>query len=308
VLFIHGMNQRGYRDPRVVNTSNALARCGFEVVVPNLDDVAASTISERSIDQIASAILALNDTAMPLGLMAPSFSAALSLIAAGRPGVSSKVASICAIGGFADASRVVRYLIEDPAADEYGRVIAYKNFLPELANERPAVLAALETKLTDMALVRTSPKYGAHRAGLSEDDRGVLDGMLNDIDVRRGHAATIERRYSELFAKLSVLAVASSIGAPVALIHGARDNVILAEESRCLAAALRASGTDTYLSITPLLTPGTTSPSITHLLQGPDLIRGFAHFFGPLLGGARRTRSRPRTRLLTTEHVANPEA
>lgn len=292
VLFVHGMNVRAHRDPRLVVACQAMAASGFRAFAPRMPEVSRATISAQSVDRIVDSIRFVSDCSQgTIGVFAPSFSAAMSLVASARTAASGRVSGIFAMGSYCAPESVVRYLLEDESAHPYGRLIVLKNFLHLSLGPIDEIEQVLEEVVVDLGLRRIEPGDYSHFNRLSRSDRELLVRLLEDRDFRLEHARRMMRIGSdERFETLSIARCAHQMKVPVTLFHGEADNVIPPEESVRLSDLLQAEGVDVHLDVSPLISHGDTLSfwSCRHAVA--DAVRTFAHFFGHVLNAGRAQR------------------
>ncbi|MGH9141442.1 MAG: hypothetical protein ACRD2I_09900 [Vicinamibacterales bacterium] len=274
-LLTSGLHASGIDEPRLVRLAQQLAASHVAVVTPDIPELARFEIAPAITDAIedAGGWLADDATLSPdhrAALMGISFSGGLSIVAAGRPALASKVAYVFSLGGHDDLARVLRYLCT-------GREM------------RPAPDVRLGTAVTDNQFVLAPHDYGVAVILLSIADRVVpaaqvqrlragvrqylwasaLDGGVDkarapaEFEAIRKLAQTLPepsatllryvlaRDVVHLGARLLPLigTSASPDGlsvskspkptVPVFLLHGLEDNVIPPVESEYLAADLR---------------------------------------------------------------------
>jgi len=286
LLFVHGMTVRAHRDPRQVRACHVLAGAGYRVVAPRIPNLSEIRVSLEDLDHVAAAILASaarEDLAggAPVGVFSISYSAALCLIAAAREAVQPHVAAVLALGTYSDGVGWARWLVEADEADEYGRLLLLRHFLPEALGPRPGADAALRALLTDLVMHDGEARFQAALAGISEGDRELVTRLRADRAFCRELGRLLDARGSyESFRDICPSAVAPRLRVPVALVHGASDRVVPPQESRDLHALLRAGGAPTRMVVTGLLTHGDVALGPHVLGEALDLFRTFAHFFG----------------------------
>ena len=292
ILFIHGMSLLGHRDPRQVAVCRALATAGFQVVAPRFPALAQARIDAASPGRVAEAVLAISaapdlaDNA-PIGLFSPSFSASLCLLAATRPALRDRVCAVCAVGGYADIASVLRFLMSEPAADPYGRLIIFSSLLHRVLGPCPNVERALATAIADDALQREPPALPAILRHLSPTDREVVHNVMHDLAWCGSMAGQVLSMSQDLVRDLDVLSKAHDLRCPVALVHGVHDNVIPASESARLHARLISLGRDCRLVITPLLGHGDQRWGPGSALPAAKLVATFAWYLDRIASAQR---------------------
>src|SRR5262245_54190123 len=115
-LLVSGLHPSGIDEPRLARLARAVAASGVAVVTPDIPELSRFEITPAVPDAIEAAAAWLADQPelsanRKVGLMGISFSGRLSLVAAGRPSIASRVASVFALGAHHDLPRVLRYLL-----------------------------------------------------------------------------------------------------------------------------------------------------------------------------------------------------
>ena len=114
-LLTSGLHASGIDEPRLVRLARQIAGSHILVVTPDIPELSRFEIAPAITDAIedAGGWLA-SDVAMApdhtAALMGISFSGGLSIIAAGRPSLTNRVAYVFSLGGHDDLARVLRYL------------------------------------------------------------------------------------------------------------------------------------------------------------------------------------------------------
>ncbi len=289
ILAVHGMSVLGNRDPRFVKVCRAMAGCGYRVLSPSIREVRDLVITPRTITTLAHLIRAIcADREMSpegrLSLFAPSFSAGLCLAVASRRDIAPLVKSLCAVGAFGNVQTVIENLMGDPEADEYGRLILLKNFLPSSFRKSSALRLAFETAARDNGLQREEPQLPGYLNRLGIRERRTFARLREDAGYRLLHWDRMSRRDSvrKMMSALSLHLTLKHIKASVTLIHGEKDNVIPSSESQNLFTRLRQENIPSRLVLTPLIGHGDAriNPRLVGALL--ELLAGFAFFFETL--------------------------
>lgn len=301
VLTIHGMSPLGERDARMLSLHGALSRLGFRVVSPHLPSIAALRIHAGQIDDVERAIAAVaSDPALcpdgRLGLFAVSFSAGLSLIAAGRPRVADRISGICTIGTFGDIESTMEAVLTRPEMTSYAWKIVLANFLDASIGHCPAVGRALTVAALDEWWLRTDPELPRVLQTLSTEDRTLVEDLLASPELRAVHVERILSARPLMLDLASVVDQVDGLRAPVSLLHGADDRTIPAEESRRLHTAMQAAGVSSRLHVSPLLGHGGATASPAALADLPALLAAFEGWFADV---ERDEGIRPFERLVT---------
>ena len=275
IITLHGMSPEAEQDPRWVQVNRGLCRAGFAVYSPRLKDVAALRIAPAQIDGIVALIAPLT-AAAPAGLLSVSFSGALTLIAAARPALTGRISAVCTLGSPADVQDNIGFLLTDPGADPYGRLIVLGNFIEHAVGPRPALAAALLALAADDFHGRTVDRL----APLDADDRALAAALLSDPEARRTHWAAIQAARPPAIAAMSVVDNLAGISAAVTLVHGVHDRVIAPSQLRLLADRLAALQVRHRACLTPLISHGDTRTGLLPTLRhAPPLVAALAGFF-----------------------------
>jgi hypothetical protein len=293
LVFIHGMSIYGHRDPRVVELGRALATAGFRSVMPLIPDIQDLRIAARQRDEIGEAIgFVCDDPGLCAGkrpgVMAPSFSAGLTLVACSRPALADRVAAVCTIGSYAHADTVVELALYSQEADEYARLILLWNFFDLILEKNTRVKQALKIAAVDNGARRSGAQalLPAALAKLSAKDRALFDRMRQDPQFRRelGGRISRTRQIMKLAHEISPLDHAAGLRVPVILVHGRGDDVIAPTESEQLYAGYRAAGADARLCLTPFISHGDAKLSFKQIPEAMQLASAFAYFFRCVAG------------------------
>ena len=274
-LLTSGLHASGIDEPRLVRLARQIAGSHILVVTPDIPELSRFEIAPAITDAIedAGGWLA-SDVAMApdhtAALMGISFSGGLSIIAAGRPSLTNRVAYVFSLGGHDDLARVLRYLctgqeLRPAPAVQLGTAPVDTTFvLPPHDYGVAVILLSLADRLVPAAQVERL------RAGVRQYLwASALDGGVDkarapaEFDAVQKLARTLpepsarllryvlERDVVHLGARLLPLigtngaADALSLSkspkpsVPVFLLHGLEDNVVPAVESEYLAEDLR---------------------------------------------------------------------
>jgi dienelactone hydrolase len=273
VLLVSGLHAAGIEEPRLAMLARELASNNIAVVTPDISELSHFDITPAITDAIeqAAAWLAVESGFAPdhrVGLMGISFSGGLSIVAAGRPSLTDRVAFVFSFGGHDDLPRVLRYLCTGTEATPR-REIQLTDMRSEVTVRPPHDygVAVILLGITDRVVPprQVEPLRAAIRrflwaSHLDRVDKPAADReftALRDVAARLPQpSATLltyvnNRDVVHLGARLRPFV--SSYGtdpalspsrspkpsAPVFLLHGTDDNVIPAIESEYLANDLR---------------------------------------------------------------------
>ena len=273
-LLAPGVHASGVDEPRLVGFATDLAAMGHVVVTigpPGLAQYRVSPDTTDAIEDAANWLASQRDLAADgrITMMGISFAGGLSIVAAGRPALAGKVASVVSLGGHGDLARTLRYLCTGREPDgtmrpphDYGVVIILLSLLDravpadQVVGLREALLTFLEASRLDLIdkaqSAATFERAQALEQSLPEPSRRLM-GYVNRRDVTALGSFLLplipEAEAPGLSPERAIMP-----RAPVFLLHGADDNVIPAAESVLLGQALVRQGNSVHVLATPLIT------------------------------------------------------
>ncbi len=278
VLLVPGVHSMGIAEPRLTALARDLAGSGIAVMAMALPDLTAYRITARSADVIEDAIAWLS--AQPafapdgrIGVIGISFAGGLSIVAAGRPAVRDRVASVVSFGGHGDLGRVLHYLATGEAVDapgiethpphDYGvavilyaaadRVVPAAQVDPLREGIRTFLYAS---QLTLVDMTQANATFAVAREmvkGLPEPSATYLT-YVNERNVKALGPVLVPHLGLEADPAASPERAPSVPSAPVFLLHGDGDTVIPTAESAVLGDYLRSKGVDVHLLISHIIT------------------------------------------------------
>jgi len=275
VLVFPGIHAGGLDEPRLVAFSRRLAATGVRVVSVPLPELRRYRITPASTDAIEDAALwmAADRALAPDGrvdIAAVSFAGGLALVAAGRPSLDGKIATLLTLGSHADLPRTMTYLCTGQTADgatrpphDYGVAIILLGALPRLVPPeqvpllRETILAFLDASSetsTDEHAAEAMFAAARRKAAELPEPAKTLAALVNDRNV-----AALGARLRPFVEELGGDPALSPDRSPAThartfLLHGSEDNVIPASETPAMAAYLRAHGNDRVVwLLTPLV-------------------------------------------------------
>jgi pimeloyl-ACP methyl ester carboxylesterase len=256
---------------------------GFTVVAPLFQRVRDLRIDLRDAEEIGAVIrsVAKNRSLTPPGrisLFAPSFSAAISLVAASRPGTSELVKAVWTLGTPGNVGSAMEHMMGRSDADLYGTYILFKNFIELSVGKNTALKRAFHIAAQDN-LHKSTNEINRHLERLNRRDRRLFEDLTADPAARLAHWRRIRTKIGPLIEGLSTGRVLDGIIAPVLLMHGAEDAVVPASESRLIYDYLKKRGRPARLAITELITHGDIRLRPRSALDLIRLIRAIGFFF-----------------------------
>jgi dienelactone hydrolase len=302
VMLVPGVHPAGIDEPRLTALARRLAEANVTVVTPDIHELTTfelTPVVTRKIEAAAGWLAAAPGFAPDgrIGLMGVSFSGGLAVVAAGRPSLHGRLRYVFSFGGHDDLRRVLAYFCTGKVADiggeplpqphDYGMALVLLHVAERLVPAeqveplRMAVRRFLEASYVDRwDKPRAAREFAALRevAGGLPEPAATLLRYVNERDVVR-LGARLEPHIGP-FADQPALSPARSPvpDAPVYLLHGRRDTVIPAAESRHLAARLRGR-----VPVRLLITDLISHADADQPARASDLMR-LARFWGDLLG------------------------
>jgi pimeloyl-ACP methyl ester carboxylesterase len=288
LVVVHGMSPKGKDDVRILALCSALSSVGFRVLAPEIASIKALKIEASQVNELAEIFSAIADDAAltpsgKLGVLAPSFSGAMSLAAASRPGVCECIEAICAIGAFTQVDTVMSYLLQAQDADPYGRFIALKKIIPLIYPDdtwmEGALDAAIDDNLNARCMSDLDNALNTYLKNVPEPDRADILRLFQDARYRESLFFRSKGILSEELAAIDVMQNIAGLKAKVFLLHGRDDTVIPCEQSERLYHQLKQLRKQVDLVVTPFIDHGDT---VFHLRQLGDVARilqGFSAYF-----------------------------
>jgi hypothetical protein len=262
ILLVHGVNEAGKDDARIVALASNLARARAAVLVPDFQDLKRLRVSPADAEAVVLAYSGLLDRFAQLcgpgradgcGLFSFSYGVGPTLIAAADPRVRDRIGFVVAFGGYADLTEVIRFVTTGRASSARVQVSPYPW-------AKWVFLASNATYVSDEADRRRLQEIAHRRLGdggadvqplteqLGPEGRAVWALVTNrDPDRTEALVAALNPALRETIAQLSPLPRLADVRARLLLAHGIRDRSIPFTESERLAAR---AGSRARLTIT----------------------------------------------------------
>ena len=285
ILLTHGMSGYGIDDIRMTDVAISLSSCGYNVVVPEFEEIKALKITPESAQNIKDVFLVILEqeklNTKNIGFFSISFSAGYGLVAFADPEIASKVKSIIAIGGFSELLDTCRFALGNYLKDDYPGNILFYNYLHLLYDDSDALAetfyqAALDNGFSRSDKDKIAPKLYEK---LSKRHKEIFDRVKVDTDFRKDLVQKISAAYETPAKSISPIYYVDKIKSPVCLIHGKNDDVISETESIKLAAKMKQFNLEFTLELTGLLSHGDKIPVWKQIGSLPGLASAFGYFF-----------------------------
>ena len=284
IVFLNGVTARGRHHPDVQRLARGLARVGFLVLVPDPPGLARGEITEQTLAATVAVVRAAADRPDArggrVGLIGVSVGGSLALLAAEDASLARRITIVAGIAPYSDLANTVR-LATTGYTLENGRLLPYaaESFLPLViarslvgalpsSSDRSALLAQM-LRLPDDAPNSLALFRRLRPERLDPSARALVELLANRDPSR------FDRLYAALspvlrasVERLSPLAGAARLRAPVEIASAPHDKYFPLGETRALARAAR----DTHVRLTVTSTLHHAIPSLS-LSDIADLFR-----------------------------------
>ncbi len=276
VVFVNGATRAGRHHPDVQHLARGLARAGYVAFVPELPGLRLGEIGDRTVAgvvSVARAVAARPDIrGRQVSLLGVSVGTTLALLAAESPALAGKVRLVAGVAPYTSLRKVIRMSTTGTYAagttvirystDPYVGLAVARSLVAALppGHDRRVLREELEAVDDDdpdaLAGLRRSPPAVRSPAG------DAVVGLLANRDPRRFEVlyARLPSTSRAAIVRLSPLAGARRLEAPVLLASAPHDDYFPLQESRALAGA--AEGTEVSV---------TTTTALSHVLPDPSL-------------------------------------
>ena len=273
VLFL-GVAPAGRDDPRVVNLAEGLARAGMATLVYWSPEKAMERIHEPDVANLAAAHRYLREQpyadAERVGLAGFCVGASFALMAAAHPDAREHVSFVNAFGPYDDMERLLMAVATRSQASPDGAIPWEPNHLTLRVARRMLEESVEEER------ARASP---ADMARYEAAVALVLAGT--DAPSARRAIADLPPALRERIARVSPQAYLSEVRAPVLLMHDRADDLVPAEGSRRLYAALSERGDARYTEFSLFRHVDPTRP-LPPWEQARELVKLYRHMYAVL--------------------------
>jgi hypothetical protein len=260
LVVVPGAAERALEDPRLINFADALRHRGFLVLVPELAGPDPLMVSAADADAVADAVRYLDGIAPfdEVGLVAISYAAGPTILAALEDDIRNEIEFVLAIGGYHDIVAAVTYIMTGAFREEQD---APWRTVPTDSRPKWLFLRANAVRVDDPADAHLLREIARRRLDDAQADTGALAARLGregravyrllvNRDPERVPALVAElppRLRSEILSLDLAGRDLTRLGADLILIHGRGDPMIPYTESVSLARAARPGSASLYL-------------------------------------------------------------
>jgi len=255
VILVHGVNETGKDDERIVWLADLLARSGFTVLTPDFLGFKTLTIRTSDVEELVASIQYLTGRSGDVGpgrvgLIGFSYGAGPTVIAASDPRVRDHVQFVVSFGGYYDLLNVVTFVTTGhyefrdvrgwTVPNEYTRWIFLRYNLELIPSQRDRdILKEIAEAKARNPAVEASPLA----ATLGPEGRAAYDLLVNRQPERVADLVrALDPRVREQIQFLSPSRVIQDLRARLFVVHSDPDDFMPKTESLRLAAALEARG------------------------------------------------------------------
>ena len=255
VILVHGVNETGKDDPRIVWLADLLARSGFTVLTPDFLGFKSLTLRSSDVEELVASIEYLagrrgDGAPGRVGLIGFSYGAGPTIIAACDPRVRDRVQFVVSFGGYSDLLHVITFITTGyyefgemrgrTVPNEYSRWIFLRYNLELIPNARDrGILKEIAEAKAKNPAVDATPLAAA----LGPEGRAAYELLVNRDPAR---VPTLVRALSpdiqEQLRFLSPSRVVRDFRGRLFVVHSDPDDFIPTTESLRLAAALASRG------------------------------------------------------------------
>jgi dienelactone hydrolase len=256
MVIVYGINRLGLDHPALTRVSDAVARLGLAIYVPDLPSLDQERLDPAEIGRIVAATqtAATRPEIDParVGLLGISVGGSLAFRAAADPALSDRLDWIASFGAPADVTELVANVVAH-AYEVDGQVVAWQ---PTLLARQVIfeMLLAQVASGTDREVMRRvyqgafegneAPAAPCRCAGPQTADGRAIEAILTagDLPTARAALAVAPAGVRALLSVLSPVGVADAIHARVYLMHDRGDHHVPIVQAEELDAALQAAG------------------------------------------------------------------
>ena len=278
VVLVHGVNETGKDDERIVWLADLLARSGFTVLTPDFLGFKSLTIRTADVEELVASVQYLAGRTGDvgpgrIGLIGFSYGAGPTIIAAADPRVRDHVQFVVSFGGYYDLLNVIIFVTTGyyefgeirgwTVPNEYTRWIFLRYNLELIPAQRDREILK---EIAEAKAVNPGVEAGPLAATLGPEGRAAYELLVNrapervaDLVAALGPAVRQQIRF------LSPSRVIRDLRARLFVVHSDPDDFMPKTESLRLATALESRG-NVHLALLrvfnhvrpdfPSLTPG----------------------------------------------------
>jgi len=251
ILLTHGIIEAGKDDPRLVRFARSLARCGFVVLVPELEGMKAFRILLEDVNDIVTSFRTLASLELvdgeKMGLLGFSYGAGPTFIAAVDPSIRDQVKFLVSFGGYYDPVNVIRFITTGHydyrdergflKPEPYGKWTFFMNNLDYVESQKDRRILR---EVFEKEEKGRRGEIGALIKGLTPQGRALYELLVNTNPDRVEHLVRkIDPGVRDYLERLSMARVVPLVKAYLLIGHGSTDPLIPYTESLRLVDAVK---------------------------------------------------------------------
>ncbi len=255
VILVHGVNETGKDDERIVWLADLLARSGFTVLTPDFLGFKTLTVRTSDVEELVASVQYLAGRSGDvgpgrIGLIGFSYGAGPTIIAAADPRVRDHVQFVVSFGGYYDLLNVVTFVttghfeFQDvrgwTVPNEYTRWIFLRYNLELIPSQRDRDILR---EIAEAKAKNPTVEAGPLAATLGPEGRAAYDLLVNRQPERVADlVAALGPHVRHQIQFLSPSRVIQNLRGRLFVVHSDPDDFMPKTESLRLAAALEARG------------------------------------------------------------------
>jgi hypothetical protein len=240
------VNPSGKDSPDLIRIAQALAQVGYRVFVPDLLEMKRQHLRPEEASHIKAAFQFIGKDAA-IGCF--SYGCGPAMVAAADPEINTKVRFALAFGGYFDIREALEFTVTGPKSP-----MVYLKWVYLAANSDLVSSEIDQAGLQAIAVQQGNDPYSPMDSQVAEklsaEGKALLD--IFSADTPEVFRQRLQHGSEALQRRLDALSPSKSVHqllAPLILVHGRNDPAIPAEQAVKFAAAARANGLDTSLTL-----------------------------------------------------------
>ncbi len=285
IVFVHGKNRPGYRDPRGIAFCKAMAHYGYRVIAPSYQRISNLQIN---IDVVNDVVFSINDIlhktdlvpTQQLAIFTVSYSGTIALHAAAKPLINQHISAFCTIGSSSSFVRSCRHaLSEKGCTDIYARLIFLRALFHYSKDKDDALDKALVCAIDDDFAKHQTHDLTDYLTTLPTEQAQQYQHIVDNIMHTDHYLTQYQDVIDDLENRLTRSSDLHDLRCKIALIHSVKDKIFPPAESAAMYDDFTRMGIETKMVITPLLDHVDANFSLRKIKDIWRLINVFSFFF-----------------------------
>lgn len=239
IVYIHGVNDLGKDDPRLVNLAQTFTRAGYAVIIPGLPDMSPGKLNPQVIPEIEESIKYMSGRKdivddKKIGVLGFSIGSGPSMIAVSNINPETTVSFLISFGGYWDLSEVIKFattghfsyqgqdhFIEPDSQSRWFFVRYYSDFI-ENQNDSNVLKQIAAMKIAD-------PNADVSNLAdqLSSEGKSIYDLITNTDSVKVNELINnLPEKLKAFITALNPKDQVKTISSDFYIIHSLNDNII----------------------------------------------------------------------------------